>query len=88
MVLFAASTAKKVSPMKYPSPPQIPPGTSQISGLHGKRAAQDCKSEKGLDVTINCSVLTGYYIQGGPSGRGKPPVDLVPALLAAGGPLL
>ena len=27
-------------------------------------------------------------VQGGPSGRGKPPVDLVLALLAAGGPLL
>ena len=54
MVVFAASTAKKVSPMKYPSPPQIPLETSQISGLHGKRAAQDCRSEKGLDVTINC----------------------------------
>ena len=33
-----------------------------------------------------CIIQT--WIQGGPSGRGKPPVDLVPALLAAGGPLL
>ena len=29
-----------------------------------------------------------YHLQGGPSGRGKPPVDLVPALSAAAGPLL
>ena len=27
-------------------------------------------------------------LQGGPSGRGKPPVDLVPPVLAAAGPLL
>ena len=27
-------------------------------------------------------------LQGGPSGHGKPPVDLVPTVLAASGPLL
>ena len=35
---------------------------------------------EGYDTTVR--------VQGGPSGRGKPPVDLVPALSAAAGPLL
>ena len=33
-------------------------------------------------------MLGSSLLQGGPSGRGKPPDDLVPALPAAAGPLL
>ena len=34
------------------------------------------------------STSIGENVQGGPSGCGKPPVDLVPTVLAAAGPVL
>ena len=45
--VVVALVAKKVSPMRYPSPAPIPPDTTHISGLHGNRAAHDCRSENG-----------------------------------------
>ena len=37
---------------------------------------------------LKAPTLTKFKLQGGPSGHGKPPVDLVLTVPAAGGPLL
>ena len=40
------------------------------------------------DGPTNAKIIFIDEVQGGPSGRGKPPVDSVPTVLAAAGPLL
>ena len=63
-------------------------------GLAARLAAEalEARLQGGGHVTYTARCLgiqiIAQAVQGGPSGRGKPPVDLVPALPAAGGPLL
>lgn len=60
----------------------------QVAGRREEKVG-DIQRQADFNFKFICgSILNRSLVQGGPSGRGTPPVDLVLALLAAGGLLL
>ena len=61
---------------------------NRIRGVEQSPERKGESDSEGRNKKDTADFCLGSFLQSGPSGRGKPPVDLVLALPAAAGPLL